>query len=79
MTYEAITLNVDKRGVALVTLNRPERHNALNRKMIAELHAVALKLADDDDVRVVVLTGNGKSFCMEKDILKAGLSLFQIL
>ena len=68
MTYEAITLNVDKRGVALVTLNRPERHNALNRKMIAELHAVALKLADDDDVRVVVLTGNGESFCAGGDL-----------
>lgn len=68
MAYEAITLDVDKRGVALITLNRPERHNALNRKMIAELHEVALKLADDDDVRVVVLTGNGKSFCAGGDL-----------
>lgn len=68
MAYEAITLDVDKRGVALIMLNRPERHNALNRKMIAELHEVALKLADDDDVRVVVLTGNGKSFCAGGDL-----------
>ena len=68
MAYEAITLDVDKRGVALITLNRPERHNALNRKMIAELHEVALKLADDDDIRVVVLTGNGKSFCAGGDL-----------
>ena len=68
MAYEAITLDVDDRGVALITLNRPERHNALNRTMIAELHAVALRLADDDNVRVVVLTGNGKSFCAGGDI-----------
>ena len=68
MAYEAITLNVDERGVALITLSRPERHNALNRTMIAELHSVALKLADDDKVRVVVLTGDGKSFCEGGDI-----------
>ena len=68
MAYEAITSDVDERGVALITLNRPEQHNALNRKMIAELHSVALKLANDDNVRVVVLTGNGKSFCAGGDI-----------
>jgi len=68
MSYETITLDVDTRGVATVMLNRPESHNALNRAMIAELRDVALQLANDDNVRVVVLTGSGKSFCAGGDI-----------
>jgi len=68
MSYETITLDLDMRGVATVMLNRPESHNALNRAMIAELHDVALQLADDDNVRIVVLTGAGKSFCAGGDI-----------
>lgn len=68
MSYETLRLEVDARGVATVTLNRPSRHNALNRTLIAELHGLALKLAEDDGVRVVVLTGAGKSFCAGGDI-----------
>lgn len=68
MAYEVIKLDLDECGVALFTLNRPERHYALNRKMIAELDAVAFKLADDDSVRVVVLTGSGRSLCAGGDI-----------
>lgn len=68
MAYDTIKLDVDGRGVALLTLNRPKFHNALDRKMIDELHEVALKVADDENVRVVVLTGTGKSFCAGGDI-----------
>lgn len=68
MTYQTLTLDVDARGVATVTMNRPDSHNALNRTLIAELHAVVHELARDDSVRVVVLTGAGKSFCAGGDI-----------
>jgi methylglutaconyl-CoA hydratase len=68
MTYQTLTLDMDERGVATVTMNRPESHNALNRTLIAELHAVALELSQDDSVRVVVLTGAGRSFCAGGDI-----------
>lgn len=68
MTYETLTLSVDERGVALLTLNRPEKHNALNAELIAELRHAAAALAVDDAVRVVVLTGAGKSFCAGGDI-----------
>ena len=68
MKYETILLDLDDRGVATVTLNRPKSHNALNAAMIAELHAVALQLAEDTDVQAVVLTGSGKSFCAGGDI-----------
>ncbi len=68
MSYQTLSVDVNARGVATVTMNRPDSHNALNRTLIAELHAAALELGRDDDVRVVVLTGAGKSFCAGGDI-----------
>ena len=50
-------------GVAAVTLNRPEVHNAFDEHLIAELTGIFGELGQDDGVRVVVLAGNGKSFC----------------
>ena len=50
-TYETILLETDERGVATVTLNRPDKHNALNGTLIAELADAAEKLAADDKVR----------------------------
>ncbi|MEQ8814047.1 MAG: enoyl-CoA hydratase-related protein [Thalassobaculum sp.] len=69
-SYETLTVETDDRGVARVTLNRPQRHNALNDTMIAELRRAADALGNDDRVRVVVLTGSGsgKSFCAGGDI-----------
>jgi len=57
-----------KEGVAWVTINRPEVLNALNRAMWREL-AQAMDLADEDEeVRVVVITGAGRAFCAGDDI-----------
>jgi methylglutaconyl-CoA hydratase len=66
-TYETLLIETDARGVATVTLNRPDKHNALNGTLIAELNDAAGRLASDDSVRIVVLTGNGKSFCAGGD------------
>ncbi|MDJ0827522.1 MAG: crotonase/enoyl-CoA hydratase family protein [Rhodobacter sp.] len=66
--YETISVSVDGRGVAEVTLNRAEKHNALNPAMIAELTDAARKLGADDAVRAVVLTGAGRSFCAGGDL-----------
>ncbi|APE46185.1 MULTISPECIES: crotonase/enoyl-CoA hydratase family protein [Rhodobacterales] len=66
-TYNTILVETDARGVATLTLNRPDKHNALNGELIAELYDAAEKLAADDDVRIVVLTGAGKSFCAGGD------------
>ncbi len=66
--YETISLSVDDRGVATLTLNRPEKHNALSRQMLIELTAAAKALAVDTDVRVVVLTGAGPTFCAGGDL-----------
>ncbi|MFK7868999.1 MAG: crotonase/enoyl-CoA hydratase family protein [Roseobacter sp.] len=66
--FETITLEVDARGVATLMLNRPDKHNAMSAQMLDELHAVAGQLAQDDKVRVVVLSGAGKSFCAGGDL-----------
>ncbi|AVO37217.1 crotonase/enoyl-CoA hydratase family protein [Pukyongiella litopenaei] len=66
--YETLKLETDARGVAALTLNRVEKHNAMSAQMIDELTGAAARLADDDAVRVVVLTGAGKTFCAGGDL-----------
>jgi len=66
--FETINVSVDARGVATLTLNRPEQHNVLSGLMIDELTTATLHLADNAGVRIVVLTGAGKSFCAGGDL-----------
>ena len=61
-------VSIDPRGVATLTLNRPEVHNAFDDAMIAELIAVLKDLANNDKVRVLVLTANGKNFSAGADL-----------
>jgi methylglutaconyl-CoA hydratase len=63
-----ITTSIDGRGVATLTLNRPDKHNALDGATMQELHAALLALGGNAQVRVVVLTGAGVSFCAGADI-----------
>lgn len=64
MTEYETVLYEERNGVAFVTLNRPERHNAFNFAMQAELKEIWTSLRRNDDVRAVVLTGAGdKAFC----------------
>lgn len=65
---ETIDISVDARGVAVLMLDRAEKHNALSAQMIAELTEAADRLGRDPAVRVVVLTGNGRSFCAGGDL-----------
>ncbi len=66
-TYQNILTEIDA-GVGIVTLNRPERHNAFDDAMIAELAEVMLSMANDPAVRVVVISSVGKSFCAGADL-----------
>ncbi len=68
MSFETIRIETNPRGVAILTLAREEKHNAMNAVMIAELTEAAAGLAADAAVRVVVLTGAGKSFCAGGDL-----------
>ena len=56
MEYENIRYEVDQ-GVALITLNRPERLNTFNYAMFRDLHAALDVVRQDDDVRVLMFTG----------------------
>lgn len=55
-------------GIATLTLNRPESGNALNKDLVEQLTEVLNAIENDDDVRVVVLTGKGNMFCAGGDI-----------
>ncbi len=65
--YETLELKIAD-SVATVTLNRPDRLNAINRKMIDELHRLCRELDGDSAVRAVILGGHGRAFCAGADI-----------
>jgi methylglutaconyl-CoA hydratase len=65
----ALILCQTQDGVARITLNRPEKRNALNGEMIAELSHALLKSSQDEAVRVVLISGEGKDFCAGMDLV----------
>ncbi|MFP6698219.1 MAG: enoyl-CoA hydratase-related protein [Alphaproteobacteria bacterium] len=66
MSYQEVVYNVED-GVAVVTLNRPDRLNAMTLTMAGEIRAAMQQATDDDQVRVIVLTGAGRGFCAGAD------------
>jgi methylglutaconyl-CoA hydratase len=68
MTTTAVRLEVDPRGVATLTLNRPEVHNAFDDQLIARLTHELRDLEHQAGVRVVVIAAEGKSFCAGADL-----------
>ena len=68
MAFETISLTNDARGVATLMLDRAEKRNAMSGQMLDELTQAADRLAADDTVRVVVLTGAGDTFCAGGDL-----------
>lgn len=74
MISEQITSEIELSAmdaVLTVTLNRPDRFNAMNRNMVAELRTLFQALYWDEEVRVVVLKANGKAFCAGLDLKQA--------
>ncbi len=65
---KTIALELDPRGIAIVTLNRPEVHNAFDEMMIAELTETMLDCGRNAEVRIVVIEAQGKSFCAGADL-----------
>lgn len=63
-----ILIATDDDGIATVTLNRPDKHHAMNARMIAELADAAAQLGADPNVRAVVLASTGPSFCAGGDL-----------
>ena len=55
-------------GLGVITLNRPDRLNAMNFQMLDDLYALYGALEKDDQVRVLILTGSGRGFCSGADL-----------
>ena len=66
--FDTIRIDTDGRGVATLWLARPDKHNALSQRMMEELTQAATSLGADPAVRVVVLAGEGPSFCAGGDL-----------
>jgi len=64
---------VEKDGhILTVTLNRPEKRNAVNSEVMCRLYDAWNQLDEDDDLRVAILTGNGNTFCAGMDLSEIG-------
>ncbi len=67
MAYQGLLMEKNE-GVATITLNAPDKLNAINRDMSMNLPLVADELARDDEIRVVIVTGAGRGFCSGADV-----------
>ncbi len=67
MSAELIELQIQS-GIATVCLNRPEKRNALNDELRSQLIAALERIAADQEVRALILTGKGKGFCAGGDL-----------
>ena len=67
MEYHNLTLQRDGQ-IAVVTLNRPEKLNAIDRSLHLEMMDACAELRDDDGIRVVIFTGAGRGFCSGADL-----------
>jgi enoyl-CoA hydratase/carnithine racemase len=72
ITLETLKLEQPAAGVVVLTLNRPDRMNAMTVRMLEELDVVQRLLRDDQDVRVLVITGAGRAFCAGFDLAELG-------
>jgi methylglutaconyl-CoA hydratase len=67
MEYKTIDVQSQK-DLVTITLNRPDVHNAMNEELIKELTDCFKRTSADSSVRIIILTGNGKSFCAGADL-----------
>ncbi|MEM9777091.1 MAG: enoyl-CoA hydratase/isomerase family protein, partial [Chloroflexota bacterium] len=70
MKYENLIIKIDS-AVVEITLNRPDRHNALTANTAKEMMSVIKMVSRDPDLRAVLITGAGKGFCAGQDLKEA--------
>ncbi|MBW2181704.1 MAG: enoyl-CoA hydratase/isomerase family protein, partial [Deltaproteobacteria bacterium] len=63
MDYETIRMEMPEPGIGLITLNRSDQLNAWTKKMMEELIDTFCQADENDDIRVTIITGEGKGFC----------------
>ncbi len=67
-SYETLKINLKDSGILQITLNRPQRLNALNAEMLGELHSITTEAKSDTAVKALLFTGSEKAFCAGADI-----------
>jgi enoyl-CoA hydratase/carnithine racemase len=70
--FETIQLETDADGIATIMLDRPDKLNAFNKAMLADMVAAFDATDADDAVRAVIVTGNGRAFCAGADLAGGG-------
>src|SRR5574338_1615039 len=73
MKFENILFEITD-GIARLTLNRPDKLNSFTGEMHAELRDALDRILDDEAVRVLVLTGAGRAFCVGQDLADADMA-----
>ncbi|UFS68046.1 enoyl-CoA hydratase/isomerase family protein (plasmid) [Paracoccus denitrificans] len=68
MEWDTLLYDQPEPGIAVVTFNRPERANAMNQHMLAELDQLCTLISRDDGIRAVIVTGAGKAFSSGFDL-----------
>ena len=71
MENKAVLIEIIE-STAIITLNRPERYNAVNHDLIEGINHAFSVVKNNDNIRAVVLTGNGKGFCAGADLTTMG-------
>ncbi|WP_211253595.1 crotonase/enoyl-CoA hydratase family protein [Alkanindiges illinoisensis] len=71
-TYQTLKVERDAAGVTVLSLNRPEQMNAFTVEMANELVDFFEKASEDDDIRAIIVTGEGRAFCAGMDLSKEG-------
>ena len=74
MAYETILYDVSD-NVLTITLNRPEKLNAFNTKMMREMIDAFDQADADDQVKAIIVTGSGRAFCAGADLSRGGRPL----
>ena len=67
MYHKTLDTNIEE-GIATITLNRPEKLNAINLEMLESLTKITEEIDKNDDVKVVVLNGARRAFCAGADV-----------
>ena len=68
MGYEEIIYTVENNNIAVITINRPDRMNALTQKTHDEISRAIVESDKDSNIRVIVITGSGRGFCSGDDV-----------
>ena len=72
----SLVITEKRDGYAIITLNRPDEMNALSRALRGDIIAAFEDCQADENIRVLILTGNGRAFCAGMDLKELGSSDF---